>query len=98
GNPWLKVRKDTITQDGTQKDYFIVERSAGVVAIPLTPDHVTVMLKQYRHPIESLSLEFPMGAMEKNETPEKALHREVFEEIGLEVNNYIKIGAFRPGN
>lgn len=37
---------------------------------------------------------FPGGGIKKNETPEEAVKREVFEEVGLEIEDLRKIGEY----
>ena len=55
-----------------------------------------VMVWQWRHGSQSLSLEFPGGVFEPGEKPEEAAIRELYEETGYKPENIEKIGEFSP--
>lgn len=98
-SPWLTVRAGVFQEDGPPKTYHFVERADSVVIIPLTPKKNTVLLRHFRYPIQSYSWEFPMGAIEQDETPEQAAARELLEETRLEPGSLTQIGVFHsaPG-
>lgn len=98
-NPWLRVREDKISDERGTRAYPVVERGDSIIAIPLSPQHDTCLLKQYRHPIGSFSWEFPMGRIDKDETPEEAARRELSEETKYQATAVELIGRYRavPG-
>ena len=55
-----------------------------------------VMVRQWRHGINELSLEFPGGVMEKDEDSAQAALRELKEETGYEFGKITKLGEFGP--
>jgi len=55
-----------------------------------------VMVRQWRHGAQSLSLEFPGGVFEPGEDPEVAAAREMLEETGYKPGTMRKIGEFNP--
>ena len=55
-----------------------------------------VMVRQWRHGSQSLSLEFPGGVLEPGEAPEAAAARELLEETGYKPGSLRKIGEFSP--
>ena len=55
-----------------------------------------VMVRQWRHGSQSLSLEFPGGVFEPGENPEEAAARELQEETGYRPLKIEKIGEFSP--
>ncbi len=54
------------------------------------PDRILV-LKEFRVPVGSWSYGLPAGLIEKGETPEKTIERELHEEAGLEVVGYLRM-------
>jgi len=55
-----------------------------------------VMVQQWRHGAQDLSLEFPGGVFEPGENPQQAAARELFEETGYKPGKIKKIGEFNP--
>ena len=68
-------------------------------ALGITEDNQVVMVKQYRHPVGKTLLELPGGFVDENESPEKAIAREMLEETGYEFSKYEYLGevAANPG-
>jgi ADP-ribose pyrophosphatase len=95
---WIKVRIDDFEDDGEKKKYTVLERQEAVVIIPLTPSDKTVLLSEYRYPVNSLCLGLPMGFIDDGESENDAAKRELKEEIGIEAE-VVKIGFFHsaPG-
>ncbi len=88
-----------ITSDrdlGTHQ-FYILHPSNWVNVIPVTTDGQVVMVSQYRHGIESDTLEIP-GGMVDAEDPSSlaAAKRELFEETGYVSNNWVKLGTNHP--
>src|SRR5215831_19956181 len=52
------------------------------VIVPFIDKNTLVMIRQYRHPLRKVLLEFPAGHMENNEDAEKTATRELLEETG----------------
>jgi ADP-ribose pyrophosphatase len=98
---YFTARKDKCeTADGKIIDeYFVVELPTTACAVATTEDGEILMVKQYRHPIKETILEIPGGFVDKGETPEEAMLRELKEETGYEftaIKNVGKIAA-NPG-
>jgi len=55
-----------------------------------------LMVWQWRHGAQELSLEFPGGVFEPGENPEEAAARELYEETGYNPQKIRKIGEFSP--
>jgi len=73
-------------------EYYVVELDLTICALALTQDNKAVMIRQYRHPVKKSLLEIPGGFVEKHETPEKAIARELREETGYEFSKYEYLG------
>lgn len=97
-NRWLTLRADKcVTADGVVVDpYYVMEHADWVHIIAIDANNRILVLRQYRHPVESVCLEIPGGEMEEGETPLEAAKRELLEETGCEAESYEYMGSFFP--
>ena len=65
-------------KDGTEGDYYVMNARDWVITIPELDDSF-LMVKQWRHGEEALSVEFPGGVIDEGELPEVAAKRELQE-------------------
>lgn len=79
--------------------YYVVELPTTACAVALTEEGEVLMVRQYRHPIKETLIEIPGGFLDKNESPEIAMKRELLEETGYEFSSVVKVGiiAANPG-
>ncbi len=89
------METQSISPDGTSGKYIVMDASDWVIVIPDMDDSF-LMVKQWRHGEQKLSIEFPGGVIEKNEPPEKAAGRELKEETGYVAGKLIKLGTMNP--
>ena len=55
-----------------------------------------ILVRQWRHASEKLSLEFPGGMVDGSEDPAEAARRELLEETGYEAGELIHLGTVSP--
>lgn len=80
---------------GVEGDYIIMNAPDWVIVIPEYNEHF-LMVKQWRHGEQKLSIEFPGGVIDKGETPEEAAVRELREETGFKAEKITKLGTVNP--
>ena len=83
---------------GRKKPYWVLDRKNNFsVVIPIFPDNTTVLVGQFRVPINEYSWEFAMGTVD-NATPEATAEQELREETGITAKKFEKIGQFFPAS
>ena len=94
--PLFKVFEDLVElPNGLKLVYYKVEKKPVVVILPFVSDKV-IMIKQYRYPIKSDSLELPAGHVWPNEEPKECALRELKEETGFTAGKIEKILSYNP--
>jgi len=81
---WFKARADACQfPDGRIIDpYYVVELPNWANAVVVTPNNEIVLVKQYRYPVDAVTLELPGGVINEGEDPMIAALRETQEETG----------------
>jgi 8-oxo-dGTP pyrophosphatase MutT (NUDIX family) len=70
------------------EDYYVLEYNNWVNAVAITEDNKILMVHQYRHAAEIVSLEIPGGVIDAGELPQQALRRELLEETGYQFDDF----------
>lgn len=100
-NPWWTYKHDKYKlPNDTIGDYYYAETNGSVMVIPVLEDGRIVLTLQHRYLVDKQSIEFPSGAINKDENILEAAMRELKEETGclVEQDNLIKLGEFEPCN
>ena len=91
------VTKDTAQlEDGKAVQRDVVHHSGGVCVVPLTEKGTVLMVKQFRYPMQQVTLEVPAGKLEKGEDPADCGKRELREEAGRTCGKYTSLGKLFP--
>ncbi|MDQ3047463.1 MAG: NUDIX hydrolase [Bacteroidota bacterium] len=76
-------------------DYFVSRLGDVAMIIPITAENEFVFVKQYKHGIREVTLEFPAGVIEKGQTPVSAAEAELLQETGIISDSLILLGELR---
>lgn len=91
---------DVITQKeraeiGIEGDYIAIEANDWVLTIPVIGDSF-VMVRQWRHAMEAITMEFPGGVADRNEDIMAAAARELEEETGYRPGKMTHLATLSP--
>ena len=77
---------------GKTKSFTVIDSPNWVNVIALTPRDEVVMVRQFRHGIDDLTLEIPGGIVDPGEDALTAAQRELYEETGYRAERWVKLG------
>ena len=92
--PWFQVVAKQ-TPDHEQPLYFI-NAPDFVAVVALDSQKRLLLVRQFRHAMNSFTLEPPAGHVEAGETPEEAARKELVEETGYEAGKLELIAKLSP--
>lgn len=97
---FINVELQTVRlPDGSISTRDIVTHPGASVIIPMNENNEIYLVRQYRKPIERISLELPAGKLDPGEKPVECARRELLEETGLiagEIKHLISVHS-TPG-
>ena len=91
----FRLRVDRALSPRTNKEhnFYILESADWVNVIPLTRQKEVILIRQYRHGIQDITLEIPGGIIDQEDSPEEAARRELREETGYNDSEMILLGS-----
>ncbi|MCA1557529.1 MAG: NUDIX hydrolase [Acidobacteria bacterium] len=94
----FQVRRDHALspRGGREHDFYCIESVDWINVIPLTAQNEVVMIEQYRHGADEVTLEIPGGMIDEGEAAERAAARELLEETGYCAAEVTLLGRTRP--
>jgi 8-oxo-dGTP pyrophosphatase MutT (NUDIX family) len=96
-HPFPKFRMDNCElPSGKPYKAFVLEFDAWANVVALTKNNEAVLIRQYRHGVQEISLELPGGVVDEGESPLEGAKRELMEETGYKVGNIIEVGRLYP--
>ena len=99
-NPWIELTEyDVITPGGSSGIYGKVHfKNYAVGIIPLTENHQTVLVGQYRFTLDTYSWEIPMGGGPFGIDVLLSAQKELKEETGITAKKWTKIMELHTSN
>lgn len=67
---------------GREQEFIVLDTPSWVNVVPITTEGNVVLIRQYRHGIQDVTLEIPGGMIDDGEEPGAAASRELLEETG----------------
>jgi len=94
----FRVREDISRdpQTGREAGFFIIENPDWVNVIALTTDEKIIIIEQFRHGTDEITLEIPGGMVDEGEDPSVCAGRELLEETGYAPKEMVYLGRSRP--
>lgn len=82
---------------GEEHAFHLIESADWVNILPITPDGRFVMIEQFRHGSDEVTLEIPGGLVDaSDEGPSEAARREMIEETGFDSADVQLLGSISP--
>lgn len=79
----LTVRRDTVElPNGKHATRELIQHPGAVAVVPIRNDGKILLVRQFRYPVDQLTLEIPAGKLDPGEEPEACAKRELEEETG----------------
>lgn len=92
---FLTVVRDTVRlPDGGHATREFIQHPGAVAIVPILDDGRWVMVRQYRHPVGRILLEWPAGKLDKHEPVLACAVRELREETGYTAREWARAGVF----
>jgi ADP-ribose pyrophosphatase len=93
----FRINKDIVTlEDNSEAVREYVVHHGGVCVLPLTEKNEIIMVRQYRYPLGTATLEVPAGKLCKGEEHCEAGKRELLEETGAVAGEFEYLGEIYP--
>ena len=93
-NEYIQLYEDLLNINGIKKVYIRGKRKNYSTVVPFLSDREVLVIKSYRHLVDSIQFEIPSGYIEDGESPIDAAQREFNEETGYITNNIVFVGEY----
>jgi hypothetical protein len=83
-NPWLSLIGERLkTPEGKELDYWRIERADSAIVVPIWRQQLVLTPATYRPGIQEVTLDFPGGRVQANQTPLEAAPQILQRELGV---------------
>lgn len=82
--------------DGVAREFHRIVSCDWAQIVPITAADEVVLVRQYRHGSQRVTLEIPGGLVDEGEEPAAAALRECLEETGYRASSAIPLGVVQP--
>ena len=86
----VKLRNGRITQR------IRIDHPQAAAIVPFVSQNEIIMVRQYRYALQRETLEIPAGKLDKGESPEECIKRELIEETGFEAGSVEWLYTYAP--
>lgn len=94
---FLHIQRDTVSlPDGSQASREYAIHPGAVMIVAQLDDGRVVLERQYRHPVQSVMIEFPAGKLDPGEASLLCAQRELREETGYSARQWARAGVLHP--
>ncbi len=94
--PWFSLKRDKCLtpENKIVPEYYTWEKQDSIIIFPITKDNHVLLIKQYRHGVKRVCVDYPGGTIEENQTMIDATHSELMEETGYDSNLFFPLGSY----
>jgi len=94
----FRTEERVMTHPGRRegRGFFVIDSPDWVNVVAITPDDEVVLIRQYRHGVDGLTLEIPGGVIDPGEDAATAAARELQEETGYTAPTWRYLGVVEP--
>jgi 8-oxo-dGTP pyrophosphatase MutT (NUDIX family) len=93
-NYFINLYEDTLGINGKEKIYVRGIRKDYSTVVPFISSDEILIIKSYRHIVDSVKIEVPSGYIDEGESAKQAAIRELAEETGYSAEDVISIGSY----
>lgn len=90
----INLYEDTLDLNGKEKIYIRGSRKDYSTIVPFISNDEILVIKSYRHIVDSIQIEVPSGYIDEGESPKQAAIRELEEETGYGTKDIIALGTY----
>ncbi|MBR3759659.1 MAG: NUDIX hydrolase [Ruminococcus sp.] len=95
--PIFTITHDIVQlRDGSRSTRDVLLHNGGVCVIPVTDNNEIYMVRQFRYPFRTVTLEVPAGKLEAGEDHSVCGRRELLEETGFVCSEFVYLGETYP--